>query len=172
MRSKKFTNWLNTMLFVVASCRRRLLSSSRRASIFVDERHLSKLSRPRMPCRTLTFSSSSSAGPSRSMVKATWQMGHAGWFRLLGDKRPTRSIVRLTVGSIDASRYCLMHSRSNMCRHFAWMASSANSLHRRHTVPSPSSSFRKVPRLFLLRITRSGWQAICRMRVSKLKMLE
>lgn len=71
MRSRKLTNWLKTMLLVVASCARRLLSSSTSASILVDERHLSRSRRPRMPWRALTVSSNSKAGASRSMVRAT-----------------------------------------------------------------------------------------------------
>ena len=68
IRSKKFTNWLKTMLFVVASCLRRLLSSSMRASILDEERHLTRSRRPRIPCRVFAFSSRSSAVASRSMV--------------------------------------------------------------------------------------------------------
>ena len=70
------------------------------------------------------------------------------------------SLARRTMGSTEASRYCLIHSRSKMCRHFAWIASSANSLQSRQTVPSPASSWTNTPALFLLRRTRSGWHAI------------
>ena len=77
-KSKKFTNWLNTMLFVVTSFLRRLFSSSMSASILEDERHWSKLIRPMIPWRGFAFSSSSRAGASKSIVKGTWQTGHVG----------------------------------------------------------------------------------------------
>ena len=93
MRSRKLTNWLNTRLLVVASCKRRLLSSSTNASIFEDDRQLSRLRRPRIPCRIFVrFSSNSRAGASRSMVKAKWQTGQAGWkqhsFNIVNGKGP------------------------------------------------------------------------------------
>lgn len=80
IKSKKFTNWLKTRLFVVASSRRRFVSSSTRASIFVDDRHLSTSRRPRMPWRVLftTSSSTSSAGASKSIVRGRKQTGHSG----------------------------------------------------------------------------------------------
>jgi hypothetical protein len=69
-----------------------------------------------------------------------------------------------TLDSMAVSRYCLIHSRSNMWWHFDWIASSAMSLQIRQTVASPSSGM-NFDALVLLRMTRSGWHAICRMRV-------
>ena len=67
------------------------------------------------------------------------------------------SYEALTVTSMAVFRYCFTHSRSKMCLHFAWIASSATSLQIRHTAASPtSSSDTNVPALFLLRMTRSG----------------
>lgn len=173
IRSRKLTNWLNTMLFVVASCLFRLLNSSISASIFEDDRHLSRSSRPRIPCRVFVFSSKSKAGASRSIVKGTWQIGHAGWCKGHWYSARQQAIKKpRTFASIAVFKYCLIHSRSKMCRHFAWMASSAMSLHIRQTVASPRSSCKNDPALVLLRRTRSGWQAIWRILVKRLKMLE
>lgn len=82
MRSRKLTNWLNTMLFVVASFNRRLLSSSTRASILDEDLQVSRLSLPRIPCRgAVAFSSISNAGASRSMVSGRWQTGQSGCYK-------------------------------------------------------------------------------------------
>lgn len=84
IKSKKFTNWLNTILFVVASCLLKLVNSSTKASIFELDLHVSMLILPRIPClgaAMVLFSSSSSAGPSRSMVSGRWQTGHSGYVR-------------------------------------------------------------------------------------------
>lgn len=81
IKSRKLTNWLKTRLFVEESCILRLDNSSIRASILVDERQVSRFRRPKMPCRALTFSSSSRAGASRSIVRARWQTGHRGYIR-------------------------------------------------------------------------------------------
>lgn len=68
------------MLLVVDSCERRLLSSSTSASILEEDRQLSRLSLPRIPCRTLnTFSSNSRAGASKSIINGKWQTGQAGY---------------------------------------------------------------------------------------------
>lgn len=80
-KSRKLTNWLNTMLFVVASCRLRLVSSSIRASIFVEDLQVSRSRRPRMPClpaAVLASSPNSRAGASRSTEIGRWQTGQAG----------------------------------------------------------------------------------------------
>lgn len=66
------------MLLVEASCNLRLDSSSTSASIFVEERQLSRLRRPSIPWRAIVFSSNSKAGPSRSMVRGRWHTGHSG----------------------------------------------------------------------------------------------
>jgi len=80
VKSRKLTNWLKTMLLVVASWALRLQSSSSNASIFEDERQVSRLRRPSMPWRALgRFSSSSRAGASRSIVNGRWQTGQAGY---------------------------------------------------------------------------------------------
>lgn len=61
------------------SCILRLESSSTSASILVDDRQVSRLRRPRIPCRALTFSSSSRAGASKSIVKGRWHTGQSGY---------------------------------------------------------------------------------------------
>lgn len=82
IRSRKLTNWLKTMLLVVASCIRKLLSSSTNASIFEEDRQVSRFRRPRMPWRAFgRFSSSSRAGASKSIVSGRWHTGHAGCFQ-------------------------------------------------------------------------------------------
>jgi len=60
-----------------------------------------------------------------------------------------------TFCSMAVSRYCLMHSRSNMWRHLDWIASSATSLQILQTVASPASGTNLVALVLLLR-TRSG----------------
>ncbi len=81
---------------------------------------------------------------------------------IVGNTRPQKWH---TLFSSALSRYCLMHSRSKIWRHFDCMASSAISLQILQIVVSPPSCMNRVPLVLLLR-TRSGWQAICLIRVS------
>ena len=166
IKSKKLTNWLNTRLLVEESCSRKLDSSSISASILVDDRQLSRSRRPSMPCRAVAFCSSSNAGPSRSIVNGRWHTGHAGYKTNIEFHVSTGNAWKVTASSKEESRYCLMHSLSKIWRHLDWMASSAMSLHNRQTVASLSSPAENTPALVLLLRTRSGWQAICLIRVS------
>ena len=104
----------------------------------------------------------------RFQINRQWEV--ANWARRL-DKAKKGNVERTgdeirTFSSGLLSRYCLIHSRSKICRHLDWIASSAMSLQMRQTVASSTSSGINFVELVLLRRTRSGWHAICLIRVS------
>ena len=161
IRSRKLTNWLKTIDFVVASLRRKLLNSSTRASILVEDRQAPRSNLPSIPCLAVRiFSSNSRAGASRSIVSATWHTGQSGCQKCAWGLVYNRLESSRTESSIEEVKYCRMHSLSKMWRHLDWIASSAKSLHSRQMVASTSMGTNEVA-VVLLRSTRSGWQANC-----------
>ena len=65
------------------SCWRRLESSSTSASIFEDDFHSSRSSRPSIPCFALFTCSSeiTMASASKSIERGRWQTGHSGYLK-------------------------------------------------------------------------------------------
>jgi len=158
IRSRKLVNWENTIDYrqiwkgqrytlIVQSRERSFHNSSTSASILVEDRQVDISIRfTILPFLKAPSSTTSSPGAERSMFNTTLQTGQMGF-----------------ISGLDWI-YSSTHNRQKTWWHLDRMASCASSSQIRQTnVPSPS---------FWCRLsTRSGWSAICRIRVISWKML-